>query len=220
MPTTVKETKKTKTDENKKPKLLLDSLEIKGYRCFEHLTIKKLGRVNLIVGKNSVGKTALLESLWILVQGGDYSTIGKILQGILYSRNEIPEISENFVLEPQYNDSYRHLFYNRPDIKNETLLSLIGVLEKEKIINEFDPFEEIVKETKSIVRERAVELSLFYKELFEPVDFDINRYVKPLERIPLRNLFIRVNGENSESISELWDEITLTDKEDLVEVIS
>ncbi len=46
-------------------KLLLDSLEIKGYRCFEHLTIEKLGRVNLIVGKNNVGKTALLEALWI-----------------------------------------------------------------------------------------------------------------------------------------------------------
>lgn len=45
--------------------LLLDSLEIKGYRCFEHLTIEKLGRVNLIVGKNNVGKTALLEALWI-----------------------------------------------------------------------------------------------------------------------------------------------------------
>jgi len=29
--------------------LLLDSLEIKGYRCFEHLTIEKLGRVNLIL---------------------------------------------------------------------------------------------------------------------------------------------------------------------------
>ena len=45
--------------------LLLDSLEIKGYRCFEHLTIEKLGRVNLIVGKNNVGKTALLEALWL-----------------------------------------------------------------------------------------------------------------------------------------------------------
>ena len=35
--------------------LHLDSLEIKNFRCFEHLTIEKLGRVNLIVGKNSLG---------------------------------------------------------------------------------------------------------------------------------------------------------------------
>ncbi len=51
MPTTVIENEKSETSENKKDELLLDSLEIKGYRCFEHLTIEKLGRVNLIVGK-------------------------------------------------------------------------------------------------------------------------------------------------------------------------
>ena len=38
--------------------LHLDSLEIKNFRCFEHLVIEKLGRVNLIVGKNSLGKTS------------------------------------------------------------------------------------------------------------------------------------------------------------------
>lgn len=67
MPTTVEETEKTEIGEDQKDELLLDSLEIKGYRCFEHLTIEKLGRVNLIVGKNNVGKTALLEALWIFL---------------------------------------------------------------------------------------------------------------------------------------------------------
>jgi AAA15 family ATPase/GTPase len=62
--------------------LLLDSLEIKGYRCFEHLTIEKLGRVNLIVGKNNVGKTALLEALLLLV------TRGSVANYILQRRNE------------------------------------------------------------------------------------------------------------------------------------
>ena len=49
--------------ETQKPALLLESLEIKGYRCFEHLVIEKLGRVNLIVGSNGVGKTSLLEAI-------------------------------------------------------------------------------------------------------------------------------------------------------------
>jgi len=44
-------------------KLLLDSLEIQNFRGFRHLQIEKLGRVNLIVGKNNIGKTALLEAL-------------------------------------------------------------------------------------------------------------------------------------------------------------
>jgi hypothetical protein len=39
------------------------SLEIKGFRCFKHLTIPKLARLNLIGGKNNTGKTALLEGI-------------------------------------------------------------------------------------------------------------------------------------------------------------
>ena len=70
MSTTVEEIEKTEASEETKNELLLDSLEIKGYRCFEHLTIEKLGRVNLIVGKNNVGKTALLEALWIYLSRG------------------------------------------------------------------------------------------------------------------------------------------------------
>ena len=39
--------------------LLLDSLEITNFRTFGHLKIDRLGRVNLIVGKNGVGYPAL-----------------------------------------------------------------------------------------------------------------------------------------------------------------
>ena len=41
------------------------SFKIKNFRGLENLTIDGLGRVNLIAGKNNVGKTALLEALWI-----------------------------------------------------------------------------------------------------------------------------------------------------------
>ena len=45
---------------------MLTSLSIKGLRGIEQLTIRPLGRINLIAGKNGAGKTAVLESLWIL----------------------------------------------------------------------------------------------------------------------------------------------------------
>jgi len=35
------------------------------FRCFQDTTIEPLGTINLISGKNNVGKTALLEALWI-----------------------------------------------------------------------------------------------------------------------------------------------------------
>jgi len=46
------------------------SLEIKGFRCFKHLKIDKLARINLIGGKNNTGKTALLEAIYIAARAG------------------------------------------------------------------------------------------------------------------------------------------------------
>ena len=42
------------------------SLAIENFRCFDNLTVEPLARVNLIAGPNNVGKTALLEALWML----------------------------------------------------------------------------------------------------------------------------------------------------------
>mgnify|MGYP000249885426 CR=1 FL=1 len=45
--------------------LKLESLQVQNFRTFRDLTIDRFGPVNLIVGQNNVGKTALLEALWI-----------------------------------------------------------------------------------------------------------------------------------------------------------
>jgi AAA15 family ATPase/GTPase len=44
---------------------MITSFNIQNFRCFQDFTIQPLERVNLIVGKNDVGKTALLEALWL-----------------------------------------------------------------------------------------------------------------------------------------------------------
>ena len=41
------------------------SFRVKNFRCFKDLQINDLGRVNLIAGKNNIGKTALLEAMYI-----------------------------------------------------------------------------------------------------------------------------------------------------------
>ena len=42
---------------------MLESIEIKGFRCFEDLRVKGFRRINLIGGKNNSGKTCLLEAI-------------------------------------------------------------------------------------------------------------------------------------------------------------
>ena len=56
------------------------SFTIENFRCFEHLTIEPLARINLIAGKNNTGKTALLEALW-LHSGPNISDLGVRLAG-------------------------------------------------------------------------------------------------------------------------------------------
>lgn len=41
------------------------SFTIKNFRLFEQLTVEPLAQVNLIAGDNNVGKTALLEAIWL-----------------------------------------------------------------------------------------------------------------------------------------------------------
>ena len=44
---------------------MIRSIEIKNFRCFESLTVENVARVNIIVGDNGSGKTALLEALFL-----------------------------------------------------------------------------------------------------------------------------------------------------------
>ena len=67
--------------------LILDSLEIHNFRAFRHLRIEKLGRVNLITGKNNVGKTCLLEALVLYVRHGEPD----VIMGLLSQRGEFTD---------------------------------------------------------------------------------------------------------------------------------
>src|SRR5690349_3410729 len=60
--------------------LILNSLEIRRFRAFKHLSIEKLGRVNLIVGKNNVGKSCLLEALQLYANRAHPTFIWQILE--------------------------------------------------------------------------------------------------------------------------------------------
>ncbi len=71
--------------------LILNSLKIRNFRGFRHLQIERLGRVNLIVGKNNVGKSNLLEALQIYA--GRASTPA-IISEIMETGSETTQPSE------------------------------------------------------------------------------------------------------------------------------
>ncbi len=90
---------------------MLNNLRIKNFRMLEDLHIAKLGRVNLIVGKNNCGKSTVLEALR-LYAGRAHPNL---LQAILFDHDEsLRAIRGNGSVE---NNSewwaIKHLFPNR-----------------------------------------------------------------------------------------------------------
>src|SRR5579884_2966599 len=50
--------------------LMIESIEIRNFRCFRDLRLQGLKRLNIVVGESGSGKTALLESIF-LAGGGN-----------------------------------------------------------------------------------------------------------------------------------------------------
>ena len=60
--------------------LKIESITLERFRAFRELTICGLGRVNLITGKNSAGKSSVLEGLRILANNAAPDVIYDILR--------------------------------------------------------------------------------------------------------------------------------------------
>jgi hypothetical protein len=48
---------------------MIKSLQVKNFRCFKELELHELRRINVVVGKNATGKTALLEAVRLALSG-------------------------------------------------------------------------------------------------------------------------------------------------------
>lgn len=165
--------------------LLLDSLEIKGYRCFEHLKIEKLGRVNLIVGKNNVGKTALLEALWIYSQFRNGENLHHILNETLRTRDEAFEkLSDSDFYEDREAVNYFDLFYGRPVNSNNHKITIGSLVQTQTNSNKIEfSLTNLINNIRS------------EKEFFSQSPSNI------------RNIFIPFAGLDSQYLARLWDNI-------------
>jgi AAA15 family ATPase/GTPase len=86
---------------------MLESFEITNFRLFQHLQVKKLSRVNLIVGKNNSGKSSFLEALELYVSNA--SPI--VLLELLESRQDDWSSKASSHSQVLFNSPLRHLFF-------------------------------------------------------------------------------------------------------------
>ena len=208
---------------------MISNFKIESFRLFDNIEINSLRQVNLIVGKNSSGKSALLEAFLLY-----FSNVSpEVLMERIYSRQEHWEspqnkYSQDFTLHP-----IRHLFKGHiiPEVSevgftlasNQKSLHVRtaayfreenenGVIKNIHISDEdidgFDP--------DSVRRYLVVESNGSTKNLFslENGQRDIRRRAVRLSKedsVPC--LFVPTNGISDTQSSLLWDGISLTDLE-------
>ncbi|WP_227789369.1 MULTISPECIES: DUF3226 domain-containing protein [unclassified Nodularia (in: cyanobacteria)] len=75
---------------------MLRSLTLKNFRCFQNLTLEPLERVNLIAGKNNVGKTSLLEAIFMFINPSNPESLFQVnrLRGIPRGGIKFEDIEE------------------------------------------------------------------------------------------------------------------------------
>ncbi len=209
--------------------LTLPSLRIENYRPFRHLVLPHCGRINLIVGKNNVGKSSLLEALRLYAQRGAPSLIWRLLdeRDENLSRTGLGETLDNED-DLEYADPLEDImcmFYGGQQGASGPQLIRIGPIGQPKL--NLDIALEWVK-----AEVQQLRLDLFDGEHTEPLfptvivrfgDAQLhsvnlanpyNRlrrsYPRSTEVRDLRSAFVAANGLERSQIAQLWDKTALT----------
>ncbi len=71
------------------------NIEIKNFKCFEDFKAEGFGRVNLIGGKNNVGKTAFMEAVYVNAYARDINTVFSSILAIKFMRDNLEFLCED-----------------------------------------------------------------------------------------------------------------------------
>ncbi len=94
----------------------IKNIEIKNFKCFENFSAEGFGRVNLIGGKNNVGKTAFMEAVCTNVFTTDLKTFVHSLISIEYTRNYLKYINTKYPVKEFLEKA--NLFYTNSNHNN------------------------------------------------------------------------------------------------------
>jgi predicted ATPase len=220
--------------------LVLNSLNIRNFRGLRELKVQRLGRANLITGKNNVGKTSVLEALRLYVQPGD---LGVLLE-LLEARDELKANTARrtkdrrpmlIPLETLF--SRRRMTLSGADVDkihigplavpSRTLTIGIEVVSRKARYSELGHLSEPAE--KYHLSEMHDWLRLAFRLGGDSVFLPFLKGIKELSRfkrhsgLPTEPImptipvsFVSANGLNAVQIGNLWDGIALTDLEEEV----
>jgi len=160
----------------------IENVEFKNFKCFKELHVKNLKRVNLISGKNNIGKTSFMEGLELFLSSKDIyevlSSIHKMVRrrqynnrqsnkylefDIIYQNNSTMEInSSNSKLKIEYFDEfddeiYFEIYDSKKNIYKNLKTISSSLLKSWQITNKIKIFENLDKKEESIIEDKNIE---------------------------------------------------------------
>jgi hypothetical protein len=213
---------------------MLRELTIENYRCFEKLHVKDLAQVNLIVGKNNVGKTSFLEAVYLYVSHGGPKEFLELLSAreltyepIIYSEeisannyypvdnifrvsNQNPQQSKNFSIDSDNLFKLEASLAKWDGNRQELTSKLRPGFQLEFLISRKDNPHAFPREVVVFVLSPTMILDSASFSIPVLEDFDQNTFAKP-------HHFIDARGLGFEALRKLWDEIILTPEENHLE---
>jgi predicted ATP-dependent endonuclease of OLD family len=202
---------------------LLKEFHIRNFRCFEDLLLPKLGRVNLIVGKNNVGKSSILEAIRIYASNGQ----PEVLWDTVKSRDEHKQAK-------RAGQALLTLFRDRSDVNDAIELGprddrlLISVQYQRETRNDDGSIQYTLMENPEGESLIDVRLDLVVKsessqrrlplmrdfETYMRRDIAFRREQIRAEALPrFQSVFVAANGLTQDLQAQLWDEVALSSLE-------
>ena len=225
---------------------MLYSLEIRNFRNLKELKINSLGSVNLFTGKNNTGKSTLLEAIALYAAKGDLNFLYQLLKerGENYKQVDADKDATDINVKALSSFfSNRNIGFKQIDSlsvgiientlfgeqrSNESFVAIRFVKYFDEVKNEVenDPYPPLRR--KRVVVENAIEALLPDYRVGLEVRSGSTSYIFPLDserpfRILSRTIntpdnfqFIRTKNIDREINGKLWDNITLSEKENYV----
>ncbi len=173
----------------------IKNIEIKNFKCFKDFKAEGFGRVNLIGGKNNVGKTAFMEACYVNSISKDAISYLTALSNTIYMRDYVNLNKEKINLDMK-------TFYN--DKENEII-----------IIN-----TNINTNLFSVVKKSSLEGKEIYEINDEKESFDISSVKEsPFKNLNINNLYKTTNhfllssSINNQYLDTLFNQIRLNFKD-------
>lgn len=215
---------------------MLKSLVIKNFRSLADFEVAKLGRVNLIVGKNNSGKSSVLEALRIYAGNAHQELLEKIAQGHDEKHFLDKNVKEGIEVSLPYEDLFTGRKFPKEEkpivigeLENENALKIYHAyrVEKDYIATDEEGNKETIKRPVSITNLELTEHrpilgeGLLIKKKGNAVSIDFNVISPDFRRFatvgnPLPCSLIPTQLIAMNELASDWDSIALTEAEETV----